>query len=86
MKINRCKLNEKGLTEVQACLAANHTLAGDRVSREMLNAWARDAEFHLRECSMTPIEIQFCYSVSGHTENYVISADGLDCEEIDVEE
>ena len=86
MKIKQYTVNDKGLAEIQTFLAENHTMGGDYFSRKMLEAWAREAEYETRESGRAEIEIQSCYSVSGRAECYVISDEGLDCEEIDVED
>lgn len=86
MKIKQYRVNEKGLAEIHTFLAENHTLGGDYFSRAMLQAWASEAEFQISECGRALIEIQSRSSISGNAENYVISDDGLDCEEVEVEE
>lgn len=84
MKIKQ--VNEKGLAEIQAFLAEKHKLGGDHFDRSMLQAWAQDAEFQLGEGNPASIEIRSFASLSGRAENYTISDEGLDCEEIEIEE
>jgi hypothetical protein len=86
MKIKQYSVNEKGIAEIQAFLAEKHKLGGDQFDLSMLQAWAHDAEFQLSEGNSASIEIRSFDSISGHTENYTISPDGLDCEEIEIEE
>lgn len=86
MKVKQYSVNEKGLAEIQAFLAEKHKLGGDHFDRSMLQAWAQDAEFQLGEGNPASIEIRSFDAVSGHTEEYTISAEGLDCEEIEIEE
>lgn len=86
MKINQYKVNDKGLAEIHQFLAKNHKLGGDRFGPDELRAWARDAEFQISEGNDASIEIRSFDSVSGHTEIYTITAEGIDCEEVDIEE
>lgn len=86
MKIKQYTVNSKGLQEIHRFLAENHKKGGDHFDEEMLRAWAQDAEFQLGEGNPASIEIRSWDSVSGHTENMTISAEGLDCEEIEIEE
>lgn len=86
MKVERYSVNEKGLAEIQAFLAEKHKLGGDHFDRSMLQAWAQDAEFQLDQGNSASVEIRSFDSVSGHTECCTISAEGLDCEEIGIDE
>lgn len=86
MKVKQYSVNEKGLAEIQAFLAKKHKLGGNHFDRSMLQAWAQDAEFQLGEGNPASIEIRSFDAVSGHTEGYTISDEGLDCEEIEIEE
>lgn len=52
----------------------------------MLQAWAADAEFQLREGNPPSIEIRSLDAVSGHTEEYTLSRAGLDCREIEIDD
>lgn len=86
MKAKQYSVNEQGLSEIQSFLADKHRLGGAHFDRAMLQAWAQDAEFQLGEGNPASIEIRSFDSVSGHAENYTISDNGLDCEEIEVDE
>lgn len=86
MKVKQYSVNEKGLAEIHQFLAEKHKLGGEHFDRAMLRAWAADAEFQLGEGNPARIEIRSFDSVSGHTEDYTISDEGLDCEEIEIEE
>lgn len=86
MKAKQYIVNEKGLAEIQAFLAGKHKLGGDHFDRSMLQAWAQDAEFQLGEGNPASVEIRSFDAVSGHTEEYTISTEGLDCEEIEIDE
>jgi hypothetical protein len=86
MKTKQYSVNEQGLNEIKGFLASNHKKGGDHFTREMLQAWAADAEFQLAEGNPASIEIRACDAVSGHTETFMISAAGLDCVEIEIEE
>ena len=86
MKVKQYIVNDKGLVEIHQFLADKHKLGGDHFDRSMLQAWAQDAEFQLGEGNPASIEIRSFDSVSGHTENYTISDEGLDCEEVEIEE
>ena len=79
-------MNEQGLNEIKEFLASNHKKGGDHFTREMLQAWAADAEFQLREGNPAMIEIRSFDAVSGHTETFTLSDAGLDCAEIEIEE
>lgn len=86
MKATIKTVNEIGLQEIHSFLAEKHKLGGDHFSRDMLRAWAQDAEFQIGEGNPASIEIRSFDSVSGHTETYTISDSGLDCEEVEIEE
>ena len=86
MKIQQYTVNDKGLTEIHEYLAANHKLGGDHFDRDMLCAWAEQAEYQLSEGNSATIELKSSETISGHTECFTISDDGLDCEELDLDE
>ena len=86
MKTKQYSVNEQGLNEIKEFLASNHKKGGDHFTREMLQAWAADAEFQLAEGNPASIEIRAWDAVSGHTETFTISDAGLDCVEIEIEE
>lgn len=86
MKATIKTVNEIGLQEIHAFLAEKHKLGGDHFDRDMLRAWAQDAEFQLGEGNPASIEIRSFDSVSGHTEAYTISDSGIDCAEVEIED
>lgn len=71
-------VNEAGLAEIHAFLAANHKLGGEHFNRALLRAWAADAEFQLGEGNSPSIEIRSFDSVSGHTETFTVSPSGIE--------
>lgn len=79
-------VNQTGLNEIAEFLGTHHRLGRDHFTSDMLNAWAFDAEFQLSEGNPASIEIRSLDTASGHTETLTISAEGLDAEEIDIEE
>jgi len=86
MKTKQYSVNEQGLNEIKEFLASNHKKGGDHFTREMLQAWAADAEFQLGEGNPAMIEIRSFDAVSGRTETFTLSDAGLDCAEIEIEE
>jgi hypothetical protein len=83
MKITRKSVNEKGLVEIQNFLRKNHKLGGDHFDKEMLLAWAEQAEFQLAEGNPASIEIRSWDSVNGATVNFEISDEGVSSEQSD---
>lgn len=79
-------VNEVGLAEIKEFLAANHKKGGDHFTRDMLQAWAADAEFQLGEGNPASIEITAPNSIHGRTQEYTISDAGLDTTQVEVEE
>ena len=86
MKFKQYTVNEKGLAEIKSFLAEHHKKGCDYLTDGMLRAWAADAEFQLDEGNPASIEIPYYFTISGHTEEYTISDEGLDCEEIEIDE
>lgn len=86
MKYINYTVNENGLTQIHQFLAEHHKKGGDHLDRSMLIAWAADAEFQLGEGNLASIELKSWDSLSGHTETFTISAEGLDAEEVEIEE
>jgi len=70
-------VNEHGLNEIMEFLANNHK-SGKLFTRDMLRAWASEAEFQLSEGNQATIEISARSSVHGYTQEYRISDDGLE--------
>ena len=85
VQVTTYTVNEQGLNEIKEFLAANHKKGGDHFNREMLEAWAQEAEFQLGEGNPASIEIKAYESIHGRTQEYTISNAGLDArtEEID---
>lgn len=79
-------VNEQGLNEIKEFLAANHKRGGDHFDRDMLTAWAADAEFQLAEGNPATIEIKSFDSIHGRTQEFTISDAGLDAETVEIEE
>lgn len=86
MKALNYTVNENGLNQIHQFLAEHHNKGGDHFDKSMLLAWAADAEFQLAEGNPASIEIRSYDAVSGHTETFTISDEGLDAEEFDIEE
>lgn len=78
-------VNEQGLNEIKEFLAANHKKGGDHFTRDMLQAWAADAEFQLAEGNSASIEIKSWDSQSGHAEVLTISNAGIDAGDVRIE-
>lgn len=86
MKARIYTVNDNGLNQIHQFLAEHHKLGGDHFDRDMLRAWAADAEFSLAEGNDAGIEIRSFDSVSGHAETFIISNEGLDFEEVEIED
>lgn len=72
-------VNNIGIAEIAEFLKNNHK-KGDIISesKDMLNAWAAEAEFQIAEGNPASIEIRSFDSVHGRTQEFTISDDGLD--------
>ncbi len=86
MKMNTFTVNEKGINEIKEFLANHHKKYQGEIYREQLNAWVREAEFQISEGNPASIEIKSWDSISGHTEELTLSAEGLDKEEVEIDE
>ena len=86
MQVTTYTVNEQGLNEIKEFLADNHRLGGEHFDREMLLAWAADAERHLDENGRATIEIKSWDSVHGYTQEYRISDAGLDAQVVEIDE
>lgn len=86
MKITTYSINENGLNQIHAHLAASHKLGGDHFTRDMLLAWAADAERNMNDDGRGEFEIRAWDSVSGSTELCRITGEGFDAEETEIEE
>ena len=82
----RYSINEQGLNEIKEFLDDNHKKGGGHFDRDMLLAWAADAEFQLSEGNPASIEIKSFDSIHGRTQEFTISDAGLDAETVEIEE
>ena len=79
-------VNARGIEEIRQFLKENHK-KGDHFTRDMLNAWAQEAEFQLGEGNPpATIEIRAHNCINGYTMEYRISDAGLDATEHDDED
>ena len=85
MKYKTYTVNSRGIEEIRQFLAANHK-KGDHFTRDMLNAWAQEAEFQVCEGNPATIEIRAHNCIHGYTMEYRISDAGLDATEHDDED
>lgn len=83
MKYTTATVNETGLAEIKEFLSQNHKKGGDHFTREMLSAWASEAEFQVGEGNPPTIELHARDSVHGRTQEYTISPAGIDEVEYD---
>ena len=86
MKATAYTVNEHGLNEIKEFLTDNHKKGGDHFGPDMLRAWAADAEFQLAEGNTATIEIKSRDSIHGRTQEFTISAAGLDAYTVEIEE
>ncbi|MFT3819838.1 MAG: hypothetical protein QM750_19870 [Rubrivivax sp.] len=86
MQVTNYSVNEHGLNEIRQFLAENQKLGGDHFTRDMLLAWAADAEFQLSEGNPATIEIKSWDSVHGYAQEFRISDAGLDATTSELEE
>ncbi|VEH23206.1 hypothetical protein [Bordetella hinzii] len=75
-------VNEAGLVEISDFLDLRHRLGGEHFTRDMLRAWAADAEFQMGEGNPPTIEIPAHDSTTGATVTYTISDAGIDTVEV----
>lgn len=85
MQVTTYTVNEQGLKEIKEFLTKNHKKGGDHFTRDMLLAWAADAEFQLSEGNPAAIEIKSSDSIHGHTQEYRISNAGLDAKVVEID-
>ncbi len=72
-------VNDRGLEEIRAFLAAKYKKAAARqLTRDVLLSWARVAEHRLFRGQAACIEIKANDSITGNHESYCISHQGLD--------
>jgi hypothetical protein len=86
MKHAQKTVNDSGLEEIHVFLANNHKLGRAHFTKQMLRAWAREAEFSLSEGNDAGIELKACDSVNGCTQTFTISDAGLDVEIVEIDE
>lgn len=87
MQYTNFTINEHGLNEIKEFLAENHRLGGDHFTREMLLAWAADAEQSLADgCSEAMIELKSWDSIHGRTQTFSVSEAGIDKQVVDIDE
>ncbi|MBP3980885.1 hypothetical protein J8G26_09105 [Acidovorax sp. JG5] len=86
MQYTNYSVNAQGLNEIKEFLANNHKKGGDHFDRDMLLSWAADAEFQLSQGNSATIEIKSWDTLSGHTEEFTVSAAGIDAEQIEIDE
>lgn len=71
-------VNALGLAEIRILLSRHHRLGGNHFTDDMILAWAKDVEFQLDEGNSPCFEIQAWDSVSGHTQEFELSPEGLE--------
>lgn len=80
-------INDNGLAQIAEFLSANTSkqfnLQQDRAG---LRAWAADAEFQMEEGNPPCIEISSVASIHGYTQEFEISAEGIDTEYVEIDE
>lgn len=86
MQVEVFSVNENGLQQIATFLAENHKKGANYFTRDMLIAWAADAEFSLAEGNDAAIEIKSYDSIHGYTQTFTISKEGLDCEMQEIDE
>ena len=78
MKIKNHRINESGLNEIRAFLASNHKLGDGHSIREMMIAFAADAEKSKNAGQDATIELTRWDSDHGYTMTYTVSDNGFD--------
>lgn len=72
-------VNDRGLEEIRAFLAAKHKKGSAQpLTRDMLLSWATTAEHRLFQGQDACIEIKASDSITGNHESYCISHQGVD--------
>jgi hypothetical protein len=82
-------INANGLEQIRAFLIENHKSPECFEGPEalpLLHAWARDAEFQMGEGNTPTIEIKSFNSIHGRTQEFDIGAEGVDSEEVEIDE
>jgi hypothetical protein len=86
MEHGQMTVNDIGLHEIHDFLANNHKLGRAHFTKQMLRAWAAEAEFSLSEGNDAGIELKAIDSVNGCTQTFTISDAGLDVEIVEIDE
>jgi hypothetical protein len=68
-------VNDNGIQQIANFLAVYHKKGS--FTRNMLHAWASEAEFSMSEGNDATIEIKSWDSVHGRTQTFTISSEGL---------
>lgn len=69
------RINAEGLAQIEKFLGTYHKK--QTFTAPQLRAWAADAEFQLDEGNPATIEIRGWDSVTGHTQTFTVSANGI---------
>jgi len=77
-------VNEIGLTEIARFLSETLNNPPEFFSYGELAAWAKDAEFQMREGNAATIEVPARRALSGRTECLVLSVACLDVETVEI--
>ena len=86
MQLKVYSVNDIGLQQIADFLAKNHKKGANYFTRDMLRAWAADAEFSLSEGIDAAIDLKSWDSIHGYTQTFTISEEGLDCELQEIDE
>lgn len=91
MKTTIKTVNKCGLEEIRSFLIENSRtpdlyMGNDPVTLGLLRAWAADAECQISEGNGACIELLAWDSIHGATQEFTISAAGIDVEEIEIDE
>jgi hypothetical protein len=86
MKYKQMTVNDVGLQEIHDFLAENHKLGAEHFTKQMLRAWAAEAEFQLSEGNDASIELKVWDSINRRTQTFTISDAGLDAEIVEIDD
>lgn len=76
-------VTERGINEIATFLAENHTRGANYFTKDMLRAWADEADYKLQDGEAPTIEIKSFDSIHGRNQTFTVSKDGLGFTEID---
>ena len=82
-------VNDNGIEQIREFLIENHKNPERFEGAEalpMLHAWARDAEFQMGEGNTPTIEIKSFNSIHGRTQQFEIGNEGIDSQEVEIDE